>query len=70
MDRDRRRMYERARGGYVKSPRHTIQINCGEYTHELREERKRGAKRAARKGNKLPVPPRAAQAGNQQVAAE
>ncbi|MFP4002694.1 MAG: flavin-containing monooxygenase [Alphaproteobacteria bacterium] len=70
MDRDRKRMYEKSRAGYVKTPRHTIQINCGEYTQELRKERARGAKRAARRGNRLPVPRRAVRTDDQKTAAE
>lgn len=68
MDRDRKRMYEAARGGYVKTPRHTIQINCAEYPHELRQELKQGRKRAARHGNKLPISPRAPQVPQREAA--
>jgi hypothetical protein len=46
------------KAGYLATPRHTIQINCGEYTHELRKELARGRKRARAHGFFLPVPPR------------
>ncbi|MDZ4740846.1 MAG: NAD(P)-binding domain-containing protein [Alphaproteobacteria bacterium] len=55
---ERVEMFERAKAGYVSTPRHTIQINCGEYTYDLRRELVRGRKRAAAAGFVLPVPPR------------
>lgn len=42
MEQDHGRMKSR----YVKSPRHTIQINCQEYTFDLHRELKKGQKRA------------------------
>ena len=45
---------------YTTSESHTIQIDCPEYSYYLREEWRRGAKRAKRAGNALPVSARAA----------
>jgi dimethylaniline monooxygenase (N-oxide forming) len=56
MDAERNASFERMYGSYVKTPRHTIQINCGEYTYDLRRELRRGARRALKAGNTLPVP--------------
>jgi hypothetical protein len=56
MEREMRRAHEEIKAGYVASKRHTIQIQCQEYTDELRAELKRGARRAARAGYILPVP--------------
>jgi hypothetical protein len=42
----------------VSSPRHTIQINCGEYTTDLRRELAKGKRRAAAHGYILPIEPR------------
>jgi hypothetical protein len=58
MNAERVEMFERSKAGYVSTPRHTIQINCGEYTYDLRRELVRGHKRAAAHGFVLPVPPR------------
>lgn len=58
MNAERVEMFERAKAGYVRTPRHTIQINCGEYTYDLRRELARGGRRAAVQEFALPVPPR------------
>ena len=58
MHAERMEMHEKMKANYLKTPRHTIQINCGEYTHDLRKELARGAKRAKAQGYVLPVPPR------------
>ena len=53
-----------------RAPRHTIQINCGEYTYDLRRELAKGRKRAAAHGFVLPVEPRVVRpAAKQTVAA-
>lgn len=59
MARERDQMHERIKRHYVATPRHTIQINCGEYTYDLRREVRRGMKRAKQNGNPLPVAARA-----------
>jgi len=46
------------RGQYYNSPRHTIQVDFNVYVRDLQKEIERGAKRAAAKGNALPVPGR------------
>jgi len=44
---------------YVASERHTMQVDFDDYVLATRRERRRGARRAARAGHRLPVPPRA-----------
>jgi dimethylaniline monooxygenase (N-oxide forming) len=58
MSAERIEMHERVKRGYVSSPRHTIQINCGEYTTDLRRELAKGKRRAASHGYMLPIEPR------------
>jgi cation diffusion facilitator CzcD-associated flavoprotein CzcO len=58
MNAERVEMHERARRQHVRSPRHTIQIDCEVYAKDLRRELARGRKRAERQGSSLPVPPR------------
>jgi dimethylaniline monooxygenase (N-oxide forming) len=58
MRRERERMFKR----YVKSKRHTMQIDFDEYMYRLDRENARGAERARGQGFRLPIPPRAAQA--------
>ena len=58
MNAERVEMFERLRANYVSTPRHTIQINCGEYTTDLRRELARGRKRAEAHNFVLPIPPR------------
>jgi hypothetical protein len=55
---ERVEMFERVRSRYVSSPRHTIQINCGEYTMDLRREVARGYRRAESQQFSLPIQPR------------
>jgi hypothetical protein len=55
---ERVEMFERVRSRYVSSPRHTIQINCGEYTTDLRRELARGNRRAEGQQFALPIQPR------------
>ena len=55
---ERVEMFERVRSRYVSSPRHTIQINCGEYTMDLRRELARGYRRAEIQQFALPIQPR------------
>jgi hypothetical protein len=56
MRRERAAMFTR----YVRSQRHTMQIDFDEYVHQVGRERRRGAARARRGGYRLPIPPRAA----------
>jgi len=56
IERERRRMFKR----YVKSKRHTMQIDFDDYMLALRRELRGGRRRARRTGNRLPVTPRAA----------
>jgi cation diffusion facilitator CzcD-associated flavoprotein CzcO len=71
MDRERVAMNDEIKAGYVNSTRHTIQINCGEYAYDLRQELRAGTKRADRTGRKRAIAARAAKAGQGlQVAAE
>ncbi|MFL5956267.1 MAG: NAD(P)/FAD-dependent oxidoreductase, partial [Solirubrobacterales bacterium] len=56
MARERERMFRR----YVKSKRHTMQVDFDDYLLELRRELRRGAERARWAGFALPVPARAA----------
>jgi hypothetical protein len=58
MNAERVEMHERAKSRYVATARHTIQINCGEYTYDLRRELAKGLRRAAAHGYVLPVEPR------------
>jgi dimethylaniline monooxygenase (N-oxide forming) len=51
MERERERMFKR----YVKSKRHTMQVDFDDYLFELRRELRRGAERARRAGFTLPV---------------
>jgi hypothetical protein len=46
-------------GGYYASARHTIQVDFNLYVRDLAAEIARGAKRASRQGNALPIPARA-----------
>jgi cation diffusion facilitator CzcD-associated flavoprotein CzcO len=46
-------------GHYYASARHTIQVDFNIYVRDLKKEIERGAKRAAKAGNALPVEPRA-----------
>jgi cation diffusion facilitator CzcD-associated flavoprotein CzcO len=55
MAKERERMFKR----YVKSKRHTMQIDFDQYLWEVERERKRGAERARARGFRLPVPARA-----------
>jgi hypothetical protein len=56
MERERERMFKR----YVKSKRHTMQVDFDDYLFELRRELRRGATRAQRAGFAVPVPARSA----------
>jgi dimethylaniline monooxygenase (N-oxide forming) len=58
MRKERESMFKR----YVKSKRHTMQIDFDTYLWELERERRRGAERARVQGFRLPVPARAEQA--------
>lgn len=70
MEEERRAMHARIKAHYVPTARHTIQINCGEYTYDLRRELRRGLRRAAALGNPLPVKARADVQPEQAAAAE
>jgi dimethylaniline monooxygenase (N-oxide forming) len=58
MEAERARMFKR----YVASKRHTMQVDYDDYLADLAKERRRGAERARAIGNRLPVPPPAAEA--------
>jgi len=58
MNAERVEMFEKVRANYVSTARHTIQINCGEYTTDLRRELARGQRRAEAHNFVLPIPPR------------
>ena len=58
MEREREAMFKR----YVRSKRHTMQVDFDDYLFELDKELRRGAERARAAGFSLPVPPRAARA--------
>jgi dimethylaniline monooxygenase (N-oxide forming) len=58
MEAERARMFKR----YVASKRHTMQVDYDDYLADLAKERRRGAERARGIGNRLPVPPPAAEA--------
>ncbi len=60
VDADIRREAERMRKRYVASKRHTIQVDFDRYLYDLARERRRGAERARKAGNALPVPARVA----------
>ncbi|HVS28294.1 MAG TPA: NAD(P)-binding domain-containing protein [Solirubrobacteraceae bacterium] len=61
---ERKRMFKR----YVKSKRHTMQIDFDDYMWELPKELRRGADRARERGFSLPIPARA-HAGEPEAAA-
>jgi dimethylaniline monooxygenase (N-oxide forming) len=58
MEAERSAMFKR----YVASPRHTMQVDFEDYVLGVRQERRRGERRAARDGNRLTVAPVAAAA--------
>lgn len=70
MNAERIEMHVRSKAGYLATPRHTIQINCGEYTYDLRRELGKGRKRAAAQGYVLPIEPRVIRPSPKQLAAE
>jgi dimethylaniline monooxygenase (N-oxide forming) len=55
IERERERMFKR----YVRSKRHTMQVDFDDYLAALAKERRRGEERARLAGNTLPVAPRA-----------
>jgi len=55
IERERERMFRR----YVKSKRHTMQVDFDDYLHALKKEIRRGQGRACKGGNQLPIVPRA-----------
>ncbi len=69
MDAERIEMHERSKSNYVTTPRHTIQINCGEYTYDLRRELAKGRRRATAQGNVLPIEPRVVRPSPKQTVA-
>jgi cation diffusion facilitator CzcD-associated flavoprotein CzcO len=56
IERERAQMFKR----YVRSKRHTMQIDFDDFLVALAKERRRGEERARANGNRLPVPRRAA----------
>jgi dimethylaniline monooxygenase (N-oxide forming) len=65
MDDERKKMFKR----YVKSKRHTMQVDFDDYLYQLDKELRAGAERARRGGFTLPVPPKAAAPASEPVAA-
>jgi hypothetical protein len=57
MRRERERMFKR----YVKSKRHTMQIDYDEYMWKLDREEQKGTERARMRGYRMPIEPRAAE---------
>jgi dimethylaniline monooxygenase (N-oxide forming) len=55
--RERERMFKR----YVKSKRHTMQIDYDEYMWKVDREQRKGAERARAQGFRMPIEPRAAE---------
>ena len=55
MEAERERMFRR----YVRSARHTMQVDYDDYLAALAKERRTGAQRAQAAGGALPVPARA-----------
>lgn len=58
MVRRMREEHEAMKARFTESKRHTIQIDCQDYTYRLWQEQAAGGKRARRAGNVLPVPAR------------
>jgi dimethylaniline monooxygenase (N-oxide forming) len=56
MERERERMFKR----YVRSKRHTMQVDFDDFVAALARERRHGEERARLAGHRLPIPPRAA----------
>ena len=52
---NREKMFKR----YVRSDRHTMQVDYDVYLHALGKDEKAGRKRARKAGNRLPVTPKA-----------
>lgn len=50
--------HERMKARFTSSKRHTIEIDCQEYTYNLWRELEAGARRAAQAGHRLPIPVR------------
>ncbi len=63
MERATNEFYESMKARYLASPRHTIQIDCTEYSHDLRKEMRAGRQRAEILGNALTVPSQSGMAG-------
>lgn len=55
LEKDMSRQHEEMKSRYVASKRHTIQINCQEYTYDLYKEEKYGLRRARAHGFSLPI---------------
>ncbi len=55
IERERERMFRR----YVRSKRHTMQVDYDDFMLELERESRRGAQRAREQGSPLPIEPRA-----------
>jgi dimethylaniline monooxygenase (N-oxide forming) len=56
IERERERMFKR----YVRSKRHTMQVDFDDFLAALAKERRRGEERARQAGHRLPIAPRAA----------
>jgi cation diffusion facilitator CzcD-associated flavoprotein CzcO len=60
MEIDRIESYRRNQSNFIKTTRHTIEVDCPQYVHDLRQEICNGRKRAKFLGNPSPVKARAA----------
>ena len=56
MEQSLREEHEEIKAEYVNSKRHTIQIDCQNYTYHLAQDLKAGQERALVAGNSLPIP--------------
>lgn len=70
MEAERVAMHEGGKANWVKTPRHTIQVDCASYAFDLRAELKKGRARADLLGRPLPVPARAEALMRRSAAAE
>lgn len=64
------RFHEAMKARYLASPRHTIQIDCTDYAHDLRKEMRTGRRRAEARGRAPTIPALAGEAGPAGAAAD
>ena len=68
MDAERLAMHEQMKGRFVKTPRHTIEVDCVTYAADLRRELQVGKGRAELLGHPLPIAARASAAQTRMAA--